>query len=279
MSDTENKDKQKRSFGWGRELLIAVAFLLLGYYVARQILLEPKPSEGIKEVVQEEQVAEEYWEETEGGELYAPEIDYTVSKHQKKFFKEMFKDCRKSKRKLVKACDYKNKIVRNFAVGVAGVDAGNFNLAQVCNLFDFCYEGWHYVNDPASMEYLAKASETVENGLNGDCDDFAVLLCALIHSVGGEARVNYAWGPDGGHAFTEVNLGKTNKDDVISYIQSRYPKMIYFRENLNGKIDKDGNTWLNLDWWAEHPGGPYFEYNIGYTFYITQNYCDAIDKD
>jgi hypothetical protein len=30
---------------------------------------------------------------------------------------------------------------------------------------------------------------------------------------------------------------------------------------------------------AEHPGGPYFEYNIGYTFYIIQNYCDAIDKE
>jgi len=70
---------------------------------------------------------------------------------------------------------------------VAGVNPGNFNLAQVCNLFDFCYEGWHYVNDPASMEYLAKASETIER--------------------------------------------------------------------------------------------PYFEYNIGYTFYIIQNYCDAIDKN
>jgi hypothetical protein len=89
MEDKEsNTDiKQKSSFGWGRGMLIAMAFLLLGYYVTRHVLFEPKPSEGIKEVAQEEQVADAHWEETEGGELYAPEIDYTVSKHQKKFFK------------------------------------------------------------------------------------------------------------------------------------------------------------------------------------------------
>lgn len=280
MNTTEepNKAAPKKGIGPGRAFLLAIGFMLVGYYFARQIWVEPSASEGIKEVKTEEKTEVE-WEENEEGELYAPEIDYTVSKHQKKFFKEMFKDCRKSKKKLVKACDYKTEKVRNFAVEIAGIHPGNFNLAQVCDLFDYCYSNWHYVNDPAAMEYLAKASESIENGLNGDCDDFAALLCATILSVGGEARINYAWGPEGGHAFTEVNLGNTNQEEIVSYIQNRYPKILSLGANLNGRTDKDGNIWLNLDWWAENPGGPYFDYHIGYTFYILQNYCESIDTE
>lgn len=214
-------ESKKKGIGPGAAFILILSLLLIGYYVYRAIYVEPKASSGSVKWNDDAYESNAEWQETEE-EIYALEIDYRVSKQQKKLFKEMFKDCNKSKRKLIKACDYKNQKVRNFAAQIAGKDPGNFNLAQICDLFDHLYQNWKYVNDPATTEYLAKASETIENNLNGDCDDFAVMLCSSILAVGGEARINYAWGEDGGHAFTEVNLGKTDEKEVINYITNRY---------------------------------------------------------
>jgi hypothetical protein len=94
--------------------------------------------------------------------------------------------------------------------------------------------------------------------------------------VGGEARVNYAWGPDGGHAFTEVNLGDIEDETVLKYIKDRYVSLYFYGNDLNARRDKQGNIWLNLDWFADNPGGEYFDFDIGYTFYILQNFCEDI---
>ena len=83
-----------------------------------------------------------------------PTIDFTVSKHEKKFLKELFKDCNLSgdKRQLVEACNYSNSTLRNSAVSIAGQDAGSYNLGQICDIFDHCYNGWKYFNDPKGKE-------------------------------------------------------------------------------------------------------------------------------
>jgi hypothetical protein len=261
-----------------RPLLAFVIVLLLcfaAYYMGREQLFPDTKNDGNSsgQVSSDEAHTHEQGEEEEAE---AAAIEYEVSKHQKKFFKNMFKDCNKSKRILVKACNYKEALVRNYAVQIAGKHPGNFNIGQVCDIFDHCYKNWKYVNDPSTVEYISKASETIENDLNGDCDDFAVLMCSLILSVGGEARVNYAWGPDGGHAFTEVNLGDIEDETVLKYIKDRYVSLYFYGNDLNARRDKQGNIWLNLDWFADNPGGEYFDFDIGYTFYILQNFCEDI---
>ena len=97
-----------------------------------------------------------------------PKIDYDISQHEKKFFHELFKDCNLSgdKKQLAEACDYSNSIVRNKAVQIAGQNEGTYNLGQVCNIFDFCYNNWKYVNDPRSSEIIEYASNTDSNCLN-----------------------------------------------------------------------------------------------------------------
>jgi hypothetical protein len=40
------------------------------------------------------------------------------------------------------------------------------------------------------------------------------------------------------------------------------------------RTDALGNKWLNLDWFAKHPGGEYFDYKNGTTYYIIQKYCE-----
>lgn len=204
-----------------------------------------------------------------------PKLKTTLTSHKKKFFKELFKDCNLSgdKKSLVESCDFSSDLVRQKAIELAGKNSGTFNLGQVCDIFDFCKDGWKYVNDPQNNNLVQKASFTLSNNLTGDCDDFAVVICSMILSVGGEARINYAFGDKDAHAFSEVNIGNI---DVSEYIGKRYPN-----SGINGswtRTDAAGNKWLNLDWFADQPGGPYFEYNNGTTFYILQNYCEDFSK-
>jgi len=208
-----------------------------------------------------------------------PSISYELTQHKKKFLKELFKDCNLSgeKKELVNACNYTNSIVRNNAVSIAGQSAGTYNLGQICDVFDNCYNNWKYVNDPKGSEVIEYASNTLSNGFNGDCDDFAVLVCSMILSIGGEARINFAYGANGGHAFTEVNIGNTNTDDIENYISKRY-KSVYSNDGIWSRTDEDNTKWINLDWFAKHPGGKYFEYNHGTTFYIIQQYCNDFAK-
>lgn len=205
-----------------------------------------------------------------------PAIHFLVSEHKKKILQELFKDCNLSgnKKQLIDACDYTNSIVRNEAVSIAGKDEGEYNIGQICDIFDYCYNNWKYVNDPKEKEIFEYASNTISNGLNGDCDDFAVLMCSMILSIGGDARINFAYQKDQGHAFTEVNIGETKVED---YISKRY-KDVYSNIGIYSRIDKDGNHWLNLDWFAKYPGGDYFEYENGTSYYIIQHYCNDFTK-
>lgn len=208
-----------------------------------------------------------------------PSIDFQVTKHEKKFLRELFKGCNLTgdKKQLVNACNYTSPTVRNTAVNIAGQSPGTFNLGQVCDIFDYCYNNWKYVNDPKAREVVEYASTTLGNGLNGDCDDFAVLLCSMILSIGGEARINYAYGSDGGHAFTEVNIGWPDNNEIENYISKRY-KRVYNNDDIWSRTDAKGNKWLNLDWFAKHPGGKYFDYDKGTSFYIIQEYCTDFTK-
>jgi transglutaminase-like putative cysteine protease len=207
-----------------------------------------------------------------------PQIDYKITQHKKKFFRELFKGCNLSgtSRQLVDACNYTNETVRNSAVSLAGKSAGAYNLGQICDVFDYCYNNWKYVNDPKEKNLVAFASSTIQNGLNGDCDDFAVLVCSMVLAIGGESRINYAYAENDGHAFTEVNIGKSNTNEIENYISKRY-KSVY-TNSIWSRTDNEGNQWLNLDWFAKHPGGKYFNFDHGTTFYILQEYCENFEK-
>ncbi len=202
-----------------------------------------------------------------------PRISFNVSKQRQVFIKDLFKGCNLSgdKKKLIEACNFSSPEVRDYAIRVAGNSPGTLNLGQLCDMFDQAFTKWNYVNDPKGENYVASASETLSNNFTGDCDDFAVLVCSSILAIGGEARISYAYKGKKGHAFTEVNLGNTPQEIVTEYLTKRYKL-----KTVNGKRDKSGNWWLNLDWFAAYPGGPYFKYSHGQRFYILQNYCETI---
>ncbi len=204
----------------------------------------------------------------------APKIAFTSTVYQTQILNEIFKNCNASgsKSQIMTSTNYGNSLVRNSAAKIAGRSPGSFNIGQVCEIYDYCYTNWKYVNDPVQNEIIEYASNTLKNGLNGDCDDFAVLLGSLLLSVGGEVRINYVYGPEGAHAFTELNIGSTNFNEIQKFLKKRYRKSIA-KNGIWYKEDEKGNKWLNLDWFADYPGGKYFNATRGTRFYITQKYC------
>jgi hypothetical protein len=194
------------------------------------------------------------------------------------------KRCRKNRDHYIGRCNYTNPIVRNFAAQLAGQHPGTFNIAQVCDIYDYYKKNWKYVNDPqmrnGGKDYFAFASETIQNNFNGDCDDFAILMCSSILSIGGEARLNTACDKEktGCHAWAEVNIGTVDINKINRYLSLRY-NIPNLKAQYRHKGRRDGNNkWLNLDWFATsigqyHPGGEYFDIGYGSTYYVNQEYC------
>ena len=99
---------------------------------------------------------------------------------------------------LDEACDYLCPYTKQFANSLAGKSPGPFNAGQICEIFDYCFKNWKYVNDPTGAEYVASASESIEGNLAGDCDDFAILIASCIMAIGGDACINTGGGAQGG---------------------------------------------------------------------------------
>lgn len=174
--------------------------------------------------------------------------------------------------KLIEAIDYDNPITNDYAVKLASYFPGEYNIGQVCHIYDYIVKRWKYVNDSDKKENLRSASRSINNNLSGDCDDFAILIAALIESIGGETRVSFAYNNEGGHAFTEV-LATNSKEDMQSVVD----KINYLYGTGSFRIhysnDQKGRCWLNLDWFGEpqHPGGQYFKFNKRTIYYPAIN--------
>lgn len=179
--------------------------------------------------------------------------------------------CRTRNRTLEATCD--PTIVREQAVQmICDENLGPYNLAQVCDIFDYLQTNWGYVSDPYRAEFFATAEESLRH-FRGDCDDFSIALATCIRAVGGLTRIVAAYDFEGGHAYAQVCLGSTNLLEIERYLQARYPE--------NGsdfeycvQVDKWGNRWLNLDSRHLSPGGPLAKSNHGYQFILGHpEYC------
>ncbi|BBL66822.1 transglutaminase-like domain-containing protein [Methanoculleus chikugoensis] len=174
--------------------------------------------------------------------------------------------------KVAEAMDYTNPTTRDYSLSLIDKDhGGKYNIAQICDMWEKIYKRWTYVNDPNGFNYYSPASRTINLGLKGDCDDFAILTASSIQAIGGASRIIIASNTDGaGHAYAEVYISSSKSDlqSAADYICQRYKcKSIAYRTTNEG-----GQTryWLNLDWQAKHPGGPYYQ-NNGETVAIYPN--------
>lgn len=170
-----------------------------------------------------------------------------------------------NKSKILSAIDYQNPKVRNFAVMATTQnfrDVKGYNeyrmIIQCFAVFKEIKENWNYVDDPKGREYIAAASESVLH-FSGDCDDHAILMAASIRAVGGTPRLIHT----GGHIYPEMLIGDKKDLEAINYLI----KEVLFQRESKGKeihyhIDERGQIWLNLDYTARYPGGPFMSEEI-----------------
>ena len=160
------------------------------------------------------------------------------------------------------AIDYSSEITRPFILScIRDNHYGNYNMAQVCDVWSYCYGNWGYVNDPyAPFDRFYSSSDTIQAGLRGDCDDFAILVAAGVRVIGGTAMVRAEQTREEGHAYTLIYIGSDEETIAgnLVYVMARYN--ITLEEVERGEVGwlyfTDWGYWLNLDWFADRPGSP-----------------------
>lgn len=171
-----------------------------------------------------------------------------------------------NKSKILNAIEYDNPKVRNFALlattkyfrNVKGYSEYRRQI-QSFAVFKEIQSRWNYVSDPKGKEYIARATESLIH-FSGDCDDHAILMAACVRAVGGTPRLIHT----GGHIYPEVLIGNKTADlEAINYLI----KEVLFKQESKGKelhyhIDERGQIWLNLDYTATYPGGPFMSEEI-----------------
>lgn len=145
---------------------------------------------------------------------------------------------------------------------ITGKTSG-YNMEDACDVYNYVNRQWDYRYDK-NAEFFFGASQTIDSGYTGDCDDYSIVMSALLENMGFNTRVVTAYNESYGHAYPELYIG----DDIetayaiLDYIAERYP----YAENVwySERELEDGQTqyWLNFDWSGSngyrHPGGEYF---------------------
>lgn len=171
-----------------------------------------------------------------------------------------------NKTQIIKAVEYDHPVVRNFAVASANKHFKDLRgyakhrvLIQCFAVFKEINSNWYYVSDPKGREYIATSRESVKL-MSGDCDDHSILMAAAVKSIGGTPRLIHTRG----HIYPEILIGRSKADlEEINYLI----KEVLFVQETKGKelhyhIDERGQYWLNLDYTAKYPGGPFMHKEI-----------------
>jgi len=173
-----------------------------------------------------------------------------------------------------------NPLVHDQATELAMQSPGEHTIEQICYIHSYLTKKWNYIGDPRGADYYKYANETIELGKKGnlagagDCDDFAILMSALVESIGGTTRIMMAKGPQISHAYAEVYLGRISQEDrnvnrIVNWLRNKYNiKTIQTHKDMD-----TGDVWLNLDWGkdkfkASYPGGAFFQAEKHYPIYI-----------
>jgi hypothetical protein len=155
---------------------------------------------------------------------------------------------------------------------------GDLTIDQIDSIYNYLKngdgtkKGWGYVRDPRGIDYFNYANASLRLGDKancvggGDCDDFAILMSALVESIGGTTRIILAHNnTTGGHAYTEVYIGQLDSpnsqvNEIMDWLRQKYNSDKIFTHVVTDTKD----VWLNLDWGLDekgnaHPGGPFYK--------------------
>ncbi len=119
--------------------------------------------------------------------------------------------------------DFESAYVENATQPILGNEPG-YNIGKVCAIFDWLVSNVNYTEDPDGGDIWYSPDETLA-AMAGDCEDYAMLLAAMVNLAGGTSRVYLTHD----HAFAAVYLGKTSIDlenvtaDIRAYYNTQVP--------------------------------------------------------
>jgi hypothetical protein len=162
--------------------------------------------------------------------------------------------------KTVKALQSKvqptDSVVRNWAVKYSLESFDEYypkygSQVRLLSLFRHINSNFKYVSDSERDEYFATAKETIQNGLGGDCDDHTLLMVTCMKAIGAHCRMILT----DGHLYSELLCGDEKQFEmmqqaVIHLFGNEAIDNMYYHE-------QNGQYWINLDYTARYPGGPY----------------------
>ena len=150
----------------------------------------------------------------------------------------------------------KKTIITNRSDLAAVVDKLTYDkyrqIIQCFAVFKMNQEKWQYVNDPDSVEYFCKASQSLEN-MSGDCDDYSIFTAATIKAISGRVRLTTT----SNHMYPELYIG-TESD--FKYIEKLIRDKLFkdsFIDKIHHHKDHFGKYWINLDFNSDYPGGEF----------------------
>jgi hypothetical protein len=170
-----------------------------------------------------------------------------------------------NKSEIISSIEYQNPKVRNFAIMATSKHFKNLKgysdyrtIIQCFAVFKEINHRWNYVNDPKEGDYIATASESLLY-FSGDCDDHSILMAAAVRAIGGTPRLIHTKG----HIYPEILIGSINDLEKVNYL---IKNELFVKESHNQKlhyhIDERGQVWMNLDYTANYPGGPFLSEEI-----------------
>ncbi len=159
-------------------------------------------------------------------------------------------------RRLSTKVDYKDSLVRNYAVERSLEFFDEYHakfgpIVRQLSLFKAINSRFKYVHDSQRDEYFASPRETILNGLGGDCDDHTILMVSTMKAIGARTRMVLTEG----HVYPELYCG-----DKKGFDRMKEAIELLFANVISGQLfyhEENGEYWINLDYSARHPGGPY----------------------
>jgi hypothetical protein len=170
-----------------------------------------------------------------------------------------------NKSKIINAIEYQNPKIRNFAIKATSEHFKEIKgyseyrtIIQCFAVFKEINSRWNYVSDPKAGDYIATATESLLY-FSGDCDDHSILMAASVRSIGGTPRLIHTKG----HIYPEILIGSQTDLEAINFLikNELFPiessgKKLYYH------VDERGQIWMNLDYTAKYPGGPFMSEEI-----------------
>ncbi len=170
-----------------------------------------------------------------------------------------------NKSKILSAIEYENPKVRNFAIMATSKNFKSIRgfsdyrtIIQCFAVFKEINNRWNYVSDPKDGDYIATASESLAY-FSGDCDDHSILMASCVRAIGGTPRLIHTKG----HIYPEILIGSLQDLETVNYLIKNvlFEKESY-KKQLHYHIDERNQVWMNLDYTAKYPGGPFMSEEI-----------------